>query len=66
MSQMTVGSSQRFYVLVQSVGAEHAAPLWECVWQVGARVLALAGAEPRYLPPAGRAADYGQVSEWSE
>ncbi|XP_050348240.1 tyrosine-protein phosphatase non-receptor type 14 isoform X4 [Nymphalis io] len=58
---MTVGSSQRFYVTVQASAAEHAAPVWECVWQVGARVLALVGADPpRYLPADGRPADYGQ------
>lgn len=60
---MTVGGSQRFYVVVQANSGEQAALLWECVWQVGARVLALAdGQQPRYLPQDQRTITYGQVS----
>ncbi|XP_052754792.1 uncharacterized protein LOC113509815 [Galleria mellonella] len=68
---MTVGSTQQFYV-VAKVGAEgpsggteglaESALVWECAWQVGARLLALVGpAAPRYLPPAAAPALYGQV-----
>ncbi|CAK1541940.1 unnamed protein product [Leptosia nina] len=67
---MTVGNSQRFYVVAQSGGVEQAALLWECVWQVGARLLALVNTElPKYLPPEHHAADYGQFQvscgKWS-
>lgn len=60
--QMTVGSSQRFYVIMQASQAEQAALMWECIWQVGARVVALVGGEPKHLPPPDRATDLGQVS----
>ncbi|CAH2233654.1 jg10622 [Pararge aegeria aegeria] len=58
---MTVGSSQRFYVITQASPAEQAALMWECIWQVGARVVALVGGEPKHLPPADRATDFGPV-----
>ncbi|CAG9562290.1 unnamed protein product [Danaus chrysippus] len=62
---MTVGGSQRFYVVVQANSGEQAALLWECVWQVGARVLALAdGQQPRYLPHDQRTITYGQFEVW--
>ncbi|XP_032516832.1 tyrosine-protein phosphatase non-receptor type 21 [Danaus plexippus] len=62
---MTVGGSQRFYVVVQANSGEQAALLWECVWQVGARVLALAdGQQPRYLPQDQRTITYGQFEVW--
>ncbi|KAM3960069.1 LOW QUALITY PROTEIN: protein tyrosine phosphatase non-receptor pez [Aphomia sociella] len=71
---MTVGSTQQFYV-VAKVGSECAprrvaagvggaaggAPVWECAWQVGARLLALVGpAAPHYLPPAAATQHYGE------
>ncbi|XP_063826473.1 tyrosine-protein phosphatase non-receptor type 21 [Ostrinia nubilalis] len=63
---MTVGSTQRFYVVIKvGVGAPAGpggcgcgcAGVWDCAWTVGARLLALVGgaACPHYLP-AGRAA----------
>ncbi|KAI5637663.1 protein-tyrosine phosphatase domain-containing protein [Phthorimaea operculella] len=77
---MTVGSTQRFYV-VAKVGTgvvpkltsgvpqlEQSALVWECIWQVGARLLALVGGEarPHYLPPENTTAEYGkfQVTSW--
>ncbi|CAG5002727.1 unnamed protein product [Parnassius apollo] len=67
---MTVGSTQRFYVAVKC-GAGSAAQLWECVWQLGARLMALvADTPPPYLPPEHSAKDYGQfnvsTSRWSQ
>lgn len=75
-AQMTVGSTQRFYVVVkvgpgkvpklQSApgGVEQSALLWECVWQVGARLLALVGGDqrPHYLPQDNSTVDFGKVS----
>ncbi|KOB67213.1 Uncharacterized protein OBRU01_20141 [Operophtera brumata] len=59
---MTVGSTQRFYVVIK-MGAPSNAPaappasagaglnagagVWECVWQVGARLLAAVGGSER-------------------
>ncbi|GBP83095.1 Tyrosine-protein phosphatase non-receptor type 14 [Eumeta japonica] len=77
---MTVGSSQRFYVLARvphgqaprlsHVGANAggvadaaerlAALLWECVWLVGARIIAYIGGDerPSYLPDINNTVDY--------
>ncbi|XP_052741112.1 tyrosine-protein phosphatase non-receptor type 21 [Bicyclus anynana] len=67
---MTVGSSQRFYVIMQTNQVEHSALMWECIWQVGARVVAMVGGEPRHLPPVDRATDLGQFQvtcgRWSK
>ncbi|XP_034829230.1 tyrosine-protein phosphatase non-receptor type 14 [Maniola hyperantus] len=57
---MTVGSSQRFYVIMQANQVEQSALMWECIWQVGARVVALVGGEPKHLPPPDRPTDLGQ------
>ncbi|XP_050678594.1 tyrosine-protein phosphatase non-receptor type 21 [Leptidea sinapis] len=58
---MTVGNSQRFYVVAQSGGAESGALLWECVWQLGSRLVALLDSgHPAYLPQENHTADYGQ------
>ncbi|CAH4037883.1 tyrosine-protein phosphatase non-receptor type 14 [Pieris brassicae] len=67
---MTVGNSQRFYVVAQSGGSEQAALVWECVWQVGARLLANVDVDsPQYLPPEHHSKDYGQFQvscgKWS-
>ncbi|KAJ0183061.1 hypothetical protein K1T71_001037 [Dendrolimus kikuchii] len=83
---MTVGSTQRFYVVAKiangkapigggasgvpggplgapwcSCGAP-CASVWECVWQVGARLLALVGGEakPHYLPHDNTTVEYGK------
>ncbi|XP_037296301.1 tyrosine-protein phosphatase non-receptor type 21 isoform X2 [Manduca sexta] len=72
---MTVGSSQRFYVVAATgsgagastgastganIAANTGAHVWECVWQVGARLVALVqDAPPHYLPPPGAVAHYG-------
>ncbi|XP_045498994.1 tyrosine-protein phosphatase non-receptor type 21 [Colias croceus] len=62
---MTVGNSQRFYVVAQSGGVQQAALLWECVWQVGARLMALVDPEPpKYLPPDHHSKDYGEFQVW--
>ncbi|CAG9787989.1 unnamed protein product [Diatraea saccharalis] len=78
---MTVGSSQRFYVVIKvgtgrtgapagaGVGAGAACTcgcsgVWECAWQVGARLLALVGDSdrPHYLPPDNTTVQMGEVS----
>ncbi|XP_014363220.2 tyrosine-protein phosphatase non-receptor type 14 [Papilio machaon] len=65
---MTVGSSQRFYVVIKCgtncVGSgQSAAQVWACVWQVGARLLAHVGDDPPpYLPQDQTATDYGQFN----
>ncbi|XP_059045635.1 tyrosine-protein phosphatase non-receptor type 14 [Achroia grisella] len=57
---MTVGSTQQFYV-VAKVGADGSALVWECAWQVGARLLALVGpGVPHYLPTTSTPQHYGQ------
>ncbi|XP_049872695.1 tyrosine-protein phosphatase non-receptor type 14 [Pectinophora gossypiella] len=71
---MTVGSTQRFYVVAKvGTGAvpkltsgnpsvEQSALVWECIWQVGARLLAFVGGEarPHYLPPDNTTVEYGK------
>ncbi|XP_063621886.1 tyrosine-protein phosphatase non-receptor type 14 [Cydia splendana] len=58
---MTVGSTQRFYVVAKVDHNVPAAMLWECAWQVGSRLLARVGAErPHYLPPEDCTADIGK------
>lgn len=73
---MTVGSTQRFYVVIKvgsgktpklygsPAGVEQCALLWECAWQVGARLLAFVGGDqrPPYLPPDNATAEFGKVS----
>lgn len=68
---MTVGSTQRFYVVVATGNAtpagpasEQAARLWECTWMAGARLLAaIAGPQsPHYLPRDNTTQQYGDVS----
>ncbi|XP_026319174.1 tyrosine-protein phosphatase non-receptor type 21, partial [Hyposmocoma kahamanoa] len=71
---MTVGSTQRFYVVIKvgsgkapklyssPAGVEQCALLWECAWQVGARLLAFVGGDqrPPYLPPDNATAEFGK------
>lgn len=79
--QMTVGSTQRFYVVIKmgaptlpkpaagnlgpapGAGLNSGAGVWECVWQVGARLLAAVGGSerPHYLPLDGSTKDFGRV-----
>lgn len=77
--QMTVGSTQRFYVVIKmgapsnthagapanaGAGLNAGAGVWECVWQVGARLLAAVGGSerPHYLPSDSTTRDFGRVS----
>lgn len=74
---MTVGSTQRFYV-VAKVGEARAgagagagagacacggacALVWQCAWQVGAALMARLGPAPHYLPNDNTTKDYGKV-----
>ncbi|KAL4709712.1 hypothetical protein ACJJTC_005515 [Scirpophaga incertulas] len=82
---MTVGSTQRFYVVIKvGNGPGSTVPsatgacatnvastegcgcgcsgVWECAWQVGARVIALVGdpRHPHYLPKDNTTVDYGK------
>ncbi|XP_053604345.1 tyrosine-protein phosphatase non-receptor type 14 [Plodia interpunctella] len=74
---MTVGSTQQFYVVAKlgstpSSGHTTSNPgacscgsqcplVWECAWQVGARLLALVGeTKPHYLPTDTKTHQYGE------
>ena len=68
---MTVGNTQRFYVVIPTTpaaGVAERALVWECAWQAGARVLVLAdvaSSVSAWLPPDDRPVEYGQVG-WQQ
>ncbi|XP_073955482.1 protein tyrosine phosphatase non-receptor pez [Choristoneura fumiferana] len=58
---MTVGSTQRFYVVAKVDSHVPAAMVWEMVWQVGGRLMARLGpSRPHYLPPDDCTTDCGK------
>lgn len=77
---MTVGSSQRFYMVAKipppppgmpSPRHGHLTPssgalLWEGAWVAGARVMALLGETADYVPALHTKHDYGKLSVWCE
>lgn len=58
---MTVGSSQRFYV-VGALSPGCGPALWEAVWRVGARLLVVLDHPDACLPPENSSREYGKVT----
>ncbi|XP_037875443.1 tyrosine-protein phosphatase non-receptor type 21 [Bombyx mori] len=60
---MTVGSSQRFYV-VGALSPGCGPALWEAVWRVGARLLVVLDHPDACLPPENSSREYGKLEVW--